>query len=193
MGAVGAGCFSLPLPCPSYADVLFVTTPSRNMLEFNLRSEKLILFSPKAPQVKAMVDHFITELRKVGCAPGPGGQLGARPGGRTLPVCPCLGYRGGQQRATCKWDHAWGEGAFGGHHGVVLWPWVLEAPVLGVMWVCAGVHVRACVHGLCQPPPCPGLPVRRGCEELQPRGQGPAQLPQRGHHPPAAIGASRER
>ncbi|NXX12055.1 MYO15 protein, partial [Podargus strigoides] len=48
----------------SYADVLFVTTPSRNMLEFNLRSEKLILFSPKAPQVKAMVDHFITELRK---------------------------------------------------------------------------------------------------------------------------------
>ncbi|NXF52904.1 MYO15 protein, partial [Oceanites oceanicus] len=48
----------------SYADVLFVTTPSRNMLEFNLRSEKLILFSSKAPQVKAMVDHFITELRK---------------------------------------------------------------------------------------------------------------------------------
>ncbi|XP_055661266.1 LOW QUALITY PROTEIN: unconventional myosin-XV [Falco peregrinus] len=48
----------------SYADVLFVTTPSRNMLELNLRSEKLILFSPKAPQVKAMVDHFITELRK---------------------------------------------------------------------------------------------------------------------------------
>ncbi|XP_068280209.1 unconventional myosin-XV [Nyctibius grandis] len=48
----------------SYADVLFVTTPSRNMLEFNLCSEKLILFSPKAPQVKAMVDHFITELRK---------------------------------------------------------------------------------------------------------------------------------
>ncbi|XP_054246854.1 unconventional myosin-XV [Indicator indicator] len=48
----------------SYAEVLFVTTPSRNMLEFNLCSEKLILFSPKAPQVKAMVDHFITELRK---------------------------------------------------------------------------------------------------------------------------------
>uniref|UniRef100_A0A8V0Z462 Myosin XVA n=1 Tax=Gallus gallus TaxID=9031 RepID=A0A8V0Z462_CHICK len=48
----------------SYADVLFVATPSRNMLEFNLSSEKLILFSPKAPQVKAMVDHFITELRK---------------------------------------------------------------------------------------------------------------------------------
>ncbi|KAI1233665.1 hypothetical protein IHE44_0004106 [Lamprotornis superbus] len=52
----------------SYPDVLFVTTPSRNMLEFNLRSEKLILFSPKAPQVKVMVDHFITELRKTPCA-----------------------------------------------------------------------------------------------------------------------------
>nr|XP_026653711.1 unconventional myosin-XV [Zonotrichia albicollis] len=48
----------------SYPDVLFVTTPSRNMLEFNLRGDKLILFSPKAPQVKVMVDHFITELRK---------------------------------------------------------------------------------------------------------------------------------
>lgn len=77
MGAVGAGYFSLPSPCPSYADVLFVTVPSRNMLEFNLRSEKLILFSPKAPQVKAMVDHFITELRKVGG--GWGHVLGARP------------------------------------------------------------------------------------------------------------------
>lgn len=66
MGAVGDRRFSLLSPYPSYADVLFVTTPSRNMLEFNLCSEKLILFSPKAPQVKAMVDHFIMELRKVG-------------------------------------------------------------------------------------------------------------------------------
>lgn len=66
MGAVGDRRFSLLSPYSSYADVLFVTTPSRNMLEFNLCSEKLILFSPKAPQVKAMVDHFITELRKVG-------------------------------------------------------------------------------------------------------------------------------
>lgn len=66
MGAVGSRCFIPPSRCPSYADVLFVATPSRNMLEFNLSSEKLILFSPKAPQVKAMVDHFITELRKVG-------------------------------------------------------------------------------------------------------------------------------
>uniref|UniRef100_A0A8D2QC23 SH3 domain-containing protein n=1 Tax=Zonotrichia albicollis TaxID=44394 RepID=A0A8D2QC23_ZONAL len=63
-GATDAGCLSLPSPCPSYPDVLFVTTPSRNMLEFNLRGDKLILFSPKAPQVKVMVDHFITELRK---------------------------------------------------------------------------------------------------------------------------------
>lgn len=63
---MGARSFILPSTCPSYADVLFVATPSRNMLEFNLSSEKFILFSPKAPQVKAMVDQFITELRKVG-------------------------------------------------------------------------------------------------------------------------------
>ncbi|XP_045568610.1 unconventional myosin-XV-like [Salmo salar] len=34
------------------------------MLEFNLTNEKLILFSAKAPQVKHMVDYFITELKK---------------------------------------------------------------------------------------------------------------------------------
>ncbi|XP_063042858.1 unconventional myosin-XV [Engraulis encrasicolus] len=48
----------------SYGDILFVTVPSRNMLEFNLTNEKLILFSAKAPQVKTMIDHFITELKK---------------------------------------------------------------------------------------------------------------------------------
>uniref|UniRef100_A0A3P9IJH1 SH3 domain-containing protein n=2 Tax=Oryzias latipes TaxID=8090 RepID=A0A3P9IJH1_ORYLA len=34
------------------------------MLEFNLTNEKLILFSAKAPQVKHMIDHFLTELKK---------------------------------------------------------------------------------------------------------------------------------
>uniref|UniRef100_K7FSJ5 Myosin XVA n=1 Tax=Pelodiscus sinensis TaxID=13735 RepID=K7FSJ5_PELSI len=48
----------------SYADLLFVTIPSKHMLEFNLSHEKLILFSPRAPQVKAMIDYFITELKK---------------------------------------------------------------------------------------------------------------------------------
>nr|XP_014041769.1 unnamed protein product [Salmo salar] len=48
----------------SYADILFVSIPSQNMLEFNLTNEKLILFSAKAPQVKHMVDYFITELKK---------------------------------------------------------------------------------------------------------------------------------
>lgn len=35
------------------------------MLEFNLTDEKLILFSAKAPQVKHMIDYFLTELKKV--------------------------------------------------------------------------------------------------------------------------------
>uniref|UniRef100_A0A452H462 SH3 domain-containing protein n=1 Tax=Gopherus agassizii TaxID=38772 RepID=A0A452H462_9SAUR len=48
----------------SYTDILFVTIPSKHMLEFNLTNEKLILFSPRAPQVKAMIDYFITELKK---------------------------------------------------------------------------------------------------------------------------------
>lgn len=56
--------------------------PSKNMLEFNFTSEKLILFSPKAFQVKAMIDYFITELKKVrglrGWKPGQGGQWQGR-------------------------------------------------------------------------------------------------------------------
>lgn len=49
----------------SYSDILFVSIPSNDMLEFNLTNEKLILFSAKAPQVKHMIDHFLTELKKV--------------------------------------------------------------------------------------------------------------------------------
>lgn len=49
----------------SYADILFVTVPSENMLEFNLTNEKLILFSAKAPQVKHLIDTFINEIKKV--------------------------------------------------------------------------------------------------------------------------------
>lgn len=49
----------------SYSDILFVSIPSKNMLEFNLTNEKLILFSAKAPQVKHMIDQFLTELKKV--------------------------------------------------------------------------------------------------------------------------------
>lgn len=49
----------------SYADILFVTIPSENMLEFNLTNEKLILFSAKAQQVKHLIDTFIDEIKKV--------------------------------------------------------------------------------------------------------------------------------
>lgn len=49
----------------SYSDILFVSIPSKNMLEFNLTNEKLILFSAKAPHVKHMTDYFLTELKKV--------------------------------------------------------------------------------------------------------------------------------
>lgn len=68
-----------------------------------------------------------------------------------------------------------------GFGGMVLRLWVLEVPVLGGMLV----SLRAWAV---PDPLCPGLPVRGGREELQPRGRGPAQLPQRGHHPPAVAG-----
>nr|XP_057906331.1 unconventional myosin-XV isoform X2 [Doryrhamphus excisus] len=48
----------------SYSDILFLSIPSKNMLEFNLVNEKLILFSAKAPQVKSMIDDFLTEIKK---------------------------------------------------------------------------------------------------------------------------------
>ncbi|XP_070338360.1 unconventional myosin-XV isoform X6 [Equus asinus] len=48
----------------SFADILFVAIPSQNMLEFNLASEKVILFSARAHQVKTLVDDFILELKK---------------------------------------------------------------------------------------------------------------------------------
>ncbi|XP_066876789.1 unconventional myosin-XV isoform X1 [Kogia breviceps] len=48
----------------SFADILFVTIPSQNMLEFNLASEKVILFSARAHQVKTLVDDFLLELKK---------------------------------------------------------------------------------------------------------------------------------
>ncbi|XP_047189847.1 unconventional myosin-XV [Scophthalmus maximus] len=48
----------------TYADILFVTIPSTNVLEFNLTNEKLILFSAKAPQVKHLIDTFISEIKR---------------------------------------------------------------------------------------------------------------------------------
>ncbi|AWP05297.1 putative unconventional myosin-XV-like [Scophthalmus maximus] len=48
----------------TYADILFVTIPSENVLEFNLTNEKLILFSAKAPQVKHLIDTFISEIKR---------------------------------------------------------------------------------------------------------------------------------
>lgn len=42
-----------------------MSIPSKNMLEFNLANEKLILFSAKAPQVKHMIDYFLTKIKKV--------------------------------------------------------------------------------------------------------------------------------
>ncbi|NWV51153.1 MY15B protein, partial [Daphoenositta chrysoptera] len=47
-----------------FADVLSVELKSSNSLEFSLKTEQLILHSPKAPCIKAMVELFIQELRQ---------------------------------------------------------------------------------------------------------------------------------
>ncbi|KAL2086433.1 hypothetical protein ACEWY4_017492 [Coilia grayii] len=43
---------------------MFVAVQSQHMLEFNLQNEKLILFSAKAPQIKQLIDFYISQLKK---------------------------------------------------------------------------------------------------------------------------------
>ncbi|XP_014744616.1 PREDICTED: unconventional myosin-XVB-like, partial [Sturnus vulgaris] len=47
-----------------FADVLSVEMKGSNSLEFSLKTEQLILHSPKAPSIKAMVELFMQELRQ---------------------------------------------------------------------------------------------------------------------------------
>ncbi|NXO07590.1 MY15B protein, partial [Oriolus oriolus] len=47
-----------------FADVLSVELKGSSSLEFSLKTEQLILHSPKAPCIKAMVELFIQELRQ---------------------------------------------------------------------------------------------------------------------------------
>ncbi|NXY35536.1 MYO15 protein, partial [Pomatorhinus ruficollis] len=49
----------------SFADVLSVEMKGSNSLEFSLKTEQLILHSPKAPCIKTMVELFMQELRQV--------------------------------------------------------------------------------------------------------------------------------
>lgn len=72
---VTGSCPHAAIPSSSFADILFVTIPSQNMLEFNLASEKVILFSARAHQVKTLVDDFILELKKVRWPPAGGRGL----------------------------------------------------------------------------------------------------------------------
>ncbi|XP_049668944.1 myosin XVB [Accipiter gentilis] len=48
----------------SFADVLSVELKGSSALEFSLKTEQLLLHSPKAPCIKAMVELFIEELRQ---------------------------------------------------------------------------------------------------------------------------------
>ncbi|XP_072846643.2 unconventional myosin-XVB [Pogona vitticeps] len=48
----------------SYADVLSLELMGRNTLQFSLKSEQLTLISPKACQIKVMVELFLRELKQ---------------------------------------------------------------------------------------------------------------------------------
>ncbi|XP_062977575.1 myosin XVB [Elgaria multicarinata webbii] len=48
----------------SYADVLSLELMGRNTLHFSLKNEQLIFHSPKAQQIKAMVELFLHELKQ---------------------------------------------------------------------------------------------------------------------------------
>ncbi|XP_043940884.1 myosin XVB isoform X2 [Protopterus annectens] len=48
----------------SYADLISVETPNPSTLEFSLKNENLVVYSTKAPLVKAMVELFLNEVRK---------------------------------------------------------------------------------------------------------------------------------
>ncbi|XP_062826679.1 unconventional myosin-XVB [Anolis carolinensis] len=48
----------------SYADVLSLELMGQNILQFSLKNEQLVLHSPKACQIKAMVELFLNELKQ---------------------------------------------------------------------------------------------------------------------------------
>lgn len=68
------------------------------MLEFNLASEKVILFSARAQQVKTLVDDFILELKKVRVLPQspPGVEAQDR-------LCTPTGHPAREQRVCGQW------------------------------------------------------------------------------------------
>lgn len=82
-----------------------MTIPSQNMLEFNLASEKVILFSARAHQVKTLVDDFILELKKVRVLlqmPFPEGPGGREQGSSASWTCLLPGL-GGMGVSVCVW------------------------------------------------------------------------------------------
>ncbi|XP_048368138.1 unconventional myosin-XVB-like [Sphaerodactylus townsendi] len=48
----------------SYAEVLSLDLVGQNIIQFSLKSKQLILHSPKARQIKAMVELFLHELKR---------------------------------------------------------------------------------------------------------------------------------
>ena len=54
----------MPSPWRSFAEVLGVECPASSTLELSLKSEQLVLHTARAGAIKAMVELFLSELKK---------------------------------------------------------------------------------------------------------------------------------
>lgn len=54
----------MPLSVCSFAEVLGVECQGGSTLELSLKNEQLVLYTARARAIKAMVEQFLTELRK---------------------------------------------------------------------------------------------------------------------------------
>lgn len=75
----------MPLPARSFAEVLGVECRGSSSLELSLKSEQLVLHAARASAIKAMIELFLSELKKASAGRAGGWQaagLGARVRGR---------------------------------------------------------------------------------------------------------------
>lgn len=80
----------MPSPWPSFAEVLGVECPAGSTLELSLKSEQLVLHTARAGAIKAMVELFLSELKKA--------SVGWQGASTAAACCPgCLGWSRGCQ------------------------------------------------------------------------------------------------
>jgi hypothetical protein len=77
-------------PVCSFAQVLGVECRGSSILELSLKNEQLVLHTARASAIKAMVEQFLSELRKASVGWWELGAAGSLPGA----ILPCLASLG---------------------------------------------------------------------------------------------------